>query len=47
MLDISTLFVNISAFLEAFLRTSMLHTGPAGGRLMSNIACEIDLVIYM
>ena len=26
MLDISTLFVYVSAFSEAFLRTSVLHT---------------------
>ena len=32
MLDISTLFVYVSAFFEAFLKTSALHTGPAVGQ---------------
>ena len=32
MLDISTLFVYVLAFFEAFLKTSALHTGPAVGQ---------------
>ena len=40
MLDISTLFVYVLAFSEAFLRTSVLHVCAA---VMSNIACEIHL----
>ena len=32
MLDISTLFAYISAFFEAFLKTSAVHTYPAVGQ---------------
>ena len=52
MLDISTLLINVSAFFEALLRTSAPARKASKkaetltkSELMSNVACEIHLII--
>ena len=51
MLDIGTLFVNVSTFFEAFLRTIVLRKASKNVQMltksvpMSNIACGIHLII--
>ena len=46
MLDIRTLFVYVSAFFEAFLKTSALHTGPAVGEDQYAAHLSGTLVLY-